>query len=207
LELGATGLETDAWVTADGVVVLDHDGLVRRGMRRRPISGVRCDELPSGMPTLEDLYAECGTGYELSVDIRDAGAGPAVVELARATDPGAPKRLWLMHRDWRQLAEWRQRFPDVRLGNSTRLRDVREGAERRAAQLAAAGVDAVNLHYTEWTLGLTTLFHRFDRLCFSWDAQHERVLRELVAMAIDAVYSDSVERMVAVLGLVPGAGP
>ncbi|MGA1075335.1 MAG: glycerophosphodiester phosphodiesterase, partial [Ilumatobacteraceae bacterium] len=26
LRLGATGLESDAWLTADGVVVLDHDG-------------------------------------------------------------------------------------------------------------------------------------------------------------------------------------
>ena len=207
LALGATGLETDAWVTADGVVVLDHDGLVRRGVRRRPIAGVPRDELPPGIATLEDLYAECGTGFELSVDVRDARTGPAVVELARATHPGAPKRVWLMHRDWRQLAEWRGRFPDVRLGNTTRLRDVREGAERRAAQLAAAGIDAVNLHYSEWTLGLTTLFHRFERLCFGWDAQHERVLRELIGMAVDGVYSDHVERMVAVLGLAPGAGP
>ncbi len=30
LELGATGLESDAWITADGEVVLDHDGVPGR---------------------------------------------------------------------------------------------------------------------------------------------------------------------------------
>ena len=35
LRLGATGLETDAWLTADGQVVLDHDGVVKVGRRKR----------------------------------------------------------------------------------------------------------------------------------------------------------------------------
>jgi glycerophosphoryl diester phosphodiesterase len=205
--MGATGLETDAWLTSDGVVVLDHDGVVKRGLRRRRIAQVRRADLPLSVPTLGDLYAACGTGFELSVDVKDMGAGPAAVETARAASPGAPKRLWLCHPDWRLLAEWRGDFPDVRLVNSVRLRHVREGAERRASQLAAEGIDAVNFHYSEWTGGLTTLFHRFQRLAFGWDAQHERILRELVGMGIDGVYSDHVDRMVAVLGLQPPAPP
>jgi glycerophosphoryl diester phosphodiesterase len=32
--LGATGLESDAWVTSDGLVVLDHDGVVGRVRKR-----------------------------------------------------------------------------------------------------------------------------------------------------------------------------
>jgi glycerophosphoryl diester phosphodiesterase len=77
---------------------------------------------------------------------------------------------------------------------------MRQGPERRAAQLSGAGIDAVNLHYAEWTGGLTTLFHRFGRLAFGWDAQHERILRSLVRMGIDGVYSDHVDRMVDVVG-------
>ena len=37
LRLGATGLESDVWLTADGVPVLDHDGVVQLGRRKRPI--------------------------------------------------------------------------------------------------------------------------------------------------------------------------
>src|SRR6187431_1775616 len=37
LKLGATGLESDVWVTSDGVAVLDHDGLATVRRRKRPI--------------------------------------------------------------------------------------------------------------------------------------------------------------------------
>jgi glycerophosphoryl diester phosphodiesterase len=197
---GAAGLETDAWLTSDGAVVLVHDGVVRRGVRRRPIAEARRADLAPTIPTLDELYAECGTNFELSVDVGDPAAAPAVVEAARAAHPGAPKRLWLCHPDHRLLAEWRQEFPDVHLLNSVRLRTVKEGAERRAAELAAAGVDGINLHYTEWTGGLAALVHRFELVGFGWDAQHERVIRELVAMGVDGVYSDHVDRLVNVLG-------
>lgn len=200
MRLGATGLESDVWLTADGVPVLDHDGKVKAGLRSRPIGTVDRAALPAHVPTLEDLYAGCGTGYELSLDVKDPAAATAVVEVARAA--GATDRLWVCHPDWALLAEWRTKLADVHLVDSTRLKAMRQGPERRAAQLAAAGIDAVNLHHAEWTGGLTTLFHRFGVLAFAWDAQHERILRNLRNMGIDAVYSDHVDRMVDALGLV-----
>jgi glycerophosphoryl diester phosphodiesterase len=151
------------------------------------------------VPTLEELYAECGTDYELSLDIKDPEAALAVVDVARAA--GAEARLWLCHPDWALLAGWRKELDDVHLVESTKLKAMRRGPERRAAQLSAAGIDAVNMHHTEWSGGLTTLFHRFGVLAFGWDAQHERVLRALVRMGIDGIYSDHVDRMVDVLGL------
>jgi glycerophosphoryl diester phosphodiesterase len=199
LRLGATGLESDVWLTADGVPVLDHDGRVKVGLRSRPVASLERSALPSHVPTLEDLYADCGTDFELSLDLKDPAAAPAVAAVARAAGNGAPGRLWICHPDWELLAGWREELADVRLVDSTRLRDMRQGPERRAAQLSSAGIDAVNMHYADWTGGLTTLFHRFGRLAFGWDAQHERVLRSLVRMGIDGVYSDHVDRMVDVI--------
>ena len=181
------------------MAVLDHDGKVKAGLRSRPIASLDRASLPARVPTLEDLYAECGTDFELSLDIKDPAAAPAVVAVARTAGGEAPGRLWLCHPDWELLAEWRKDFDDVRLVNSTKMREMRRGPERRAAQLSAAGIDTVNLHYEEWTGGLTTLFHRFGVLAFGWDAQHERVLKNLVKMGIDGVFSDHVDRMVDVL--------
>jgi glycerophosphoryl diester phosphodiesterase len=194
--LGAAGLESDVWLTADGTPVLDHDGIVRAGVWRRHIGEVPRSQLPPHIPTLEELYAQCGTDYELSLDVKDADAAGAVVAVAAAAGGGAVGRLWLCHPSWERVASWRELSADVHLVDSTRLRKISEGPERRAANLAEAGVDAVNLHYTDWNLGLVTLFHRFDRLAFGWDAQHERMLASLLAMGVDGVYSDHVDRMV-----------
>lgn len=194
--LGASGLESDAWVSRDGEVVLDHDGVVGR-LRKRPIVEFDRRLLPGHMPTLEELYLACGTDFELALDIKDRAAIEGVVAIAkryRATD-----RLWVCHHDWRVVASWRSLDPDIRLVDSTRLRLMKDGAERRAAQLAEAGIDAVNLHVSDWTGGLTTLFHRFERYAFAWDAQFERQLEELVDMGIDGVFSDHTDRMTGVI--------
>ncbi|MEY2453453.1 MAG: glycerophosphoryl diester phosphodiesterase [Acidimicrobiaceae bacterium] len=193
--LGATGIESDVWCTADGIAVLDHDGVVGSRLRRRPISELPRAALPSHIPELADLYTECGTDFELSLDVKDANAAAATVAVTRDAGGDASERLWLCHHNWHQLEEWRTQFPDVRLVDSTRLRYMRNGPERRAAQLSEAGIDAVNLHESDWTGGLTTLFHRFDLLTFGWDAQFDRVLDNLLSMGIDGVYSDHVDRM------------
>lgn len=200
LRLGATGLETDAWVTADGQVVLDHDGVVGSKLRRRAISSVNRADLPGHVPTIEELYAECGTDYQLSVDVKDPAAAPGLVAAARAAGGSAPERLWLCHHDWELVATWRRPYADVRLVDSTWLKRMHPGPERRAAQLSAAGIDAVNLHRSEWSGGLTALFHRFGVLTFGWDCQFERHLDDVLDHGCDAVYSDHVDRMVDALG-------
>ena len=194
--LGATGLESDVWLTADGEAVLDHDGLVGGRLRRRRIADLRRADLPAHIPTLDDLYATCGTAAQVSLDVKDPAAFDRVIAVARAAGGPALENLWLCHHRWEQVAEWRSRCDAVRLVDSTRLDRIREGPERRAATLAARGVDAVNMHHLDWTGGLTTLFHRFGVLAFGWDAQTPRVLAELIDAGIDAVYSDHVDRMV-----------
>ncbi len=196
LTLGATGLETDAHLTADGVAVLDHDGVTGPFWRRKPFSEFARSELPEHVPTLDELYETCGTAFELSIDVKDAEVFEAIVGTARRH--GAENRLWLCHSDWTVLRDWRERT-SARLVDSTRLSKIKEGPERRAAALAEAGIDAVNMHHSDWSGGLTTLFHRFERYCLGWDAQYERVVRDLVLMGVDGVYSDHVDRLMNVI--------
>jgi len=193
LRLGATGLESDVWLTADGIPVLDHDGRVRHGLRSRPIASIERRELPAHIPALADLYAECGSDFELSLDLKDRTAANATFAVARAAD--AVGRLWLCHPERQVLVDLRQEAGDAHLVHSTRLRHMPHGPERLAAQLANDGIEVVNLHRSDWSGGLTTLFHRFGRLTFGWDAQHERMVLDLLDMGIDAVYSNHVDRM------------
>lgn len=183
-------------MTSDGQVVLDHDGVLGK-LRKRPLVQLERAALPRHIPTLEDLYLACGTDYELALDIKDAAAIEGVVDTAKRYR--ATERLWVCHHDWRLVASWRELDPDIKLVDSTRLRAMRDGAERRAAQLAEAGIDAVNMHVSDWNGGLTTLFHRFERYTLAWDAQFERQLDEVVDMGIDGVFSDHTDRMVAAI--------
>ena len=192
--LGATGLESDVWLTADGVPVLDHDGVVRRGLRRHGIAEVARADLPEHIPSLAELYDACGAEVPLSLDVKDPAAFGPTVGVAR--DAGAAEQLWLCHPDWEVVAGWRRDAEEVHLVDSTRIARLKDGPERRAMQLRDAGIGCINLHESDWTAGLTTLFHRFGLECFGWDAQLPRHLDALLGMGIDAVYSDHVDVMV-----------
>ena len=195
IRLGATGLESDVWPTSDGVPVLTHHGRVGPFYRRRAVTNTAAELLPVTLPSLEDLYRAVGTGCHVSLDVMDPAVTAQVVAVA-SRHPGALGRLWLCHPDWETLASWRELHPRIRLVDSTRLERIEEGPERRAAHLSAARIDAINLHQSEWTGGLTALFHRFGLACLGWDAQHERQLDRLFRMGIDGVYSNHVDRMV-----------
>ncbi len=200
LRLGATGLESDVWLTSDGEPVLDHDGVVKTALRKRPISEVKRAALPSHIPTLAELYEVCGPDLPLSLDVKDPSAYDATVAVARGVGGNAPANLWLCDPRWERLAAQRSTLSDAKLIDSTRLKRLTDGAERHASRLYEAGIDGINMHHTDWSLGLTTLFHRFSLFTFGWDAQHERILRSLQAMEIDALYCDDVELMMASVG-------
>jgi glycerophosphoryl diester phosphodiesterase len=198
IELGATALESDVWLTADGVPVLDHDGLVRRGVRRYPIRTLPRADLPSHIPTLAELYEACGSGFELSLDVKDLSSGRAAI--AVAAEVGAAGRLWLCG-EGEQLTVWRDASPVVRVVASTgaqRMGLTYGGGQFRlaAAALGRLGVDAVNLRWPEWDAGRVAAVHRAGMLAFAWDAQRDATITEVLTLGVDAVYSDHVRTMI-----------
>ncbi|MCU1400768.1 MAG: putative phosphodiesterase [Acidimicrobiales bacterium] len=193
LKLGATGLESDVWLTADKVPVLDHDGIVRHRFSKRPIGELRRDQLPSYIPALADLIERCGTQYHLSLDLKGNDVGPTVIDVVREAAPDLLPRLWLCEPKWQDLLPLRGQ--GAKLVDSTRLARIKEGPERRAATLSSEGIDAINMHHTDWNGGLVTLFHRFELCAIAWDLQFEHFLRPIFRMGIDGVHSDWVDRM------------
>lgn len=193
LRLGASGLESDAWVTSDGVVVLDHDGVVGRRPLRKPIAGVARAALPRHIPTLQELYDHVGPAVPLSLDLKDAAAFGPVVDIAR--DRGAHAQLWLCHPDVEVLRSWRSEDPTVRLVHSTRVKRCTGSLERHVAELAEAGIDALNMPVDDWTGGNVALAHRFHRYALAWNAQLDRHIVGLLDMGIDGVFSDWSDRL------------
>src|SRR6185295_7082707 len=94
LEAGARGLESDAWLSRDGEVVLVHDGSVGPFLRRRKVPSLTAAELAAfAVPRLADVYAELGTDYEFSIDVKDRAAFDPMLAVAEAA--GALERLWV----------------------------------------------------------------------------------------------------------------
>lgn len=194
LVLGASGLESDVWLTADGQAVLDHDGATGPPWHRRPLATQSRAELPSHIPTLEELYQACGADVELSLDIKDPDALDETARVARSH--GAVERLWLCEPDVGRLASWAQRVGTAKLVNSTHLDDMREGWDARLRRLRDTGVAALNMHGSEWNAQRVEDTHEAGLLAFGWDAQKEEHIRRLVGLGLDGIYSDHVDRLV-----------
>lgn len=194
LRLGANGLESDAWSTLDGDAALDHDGLVRAGLRRRSIGDLERSSLPSHIPTLADLLDELGGAFHLSLDLKDTAVSRAIGETVHAR-LFPMERLWLCSPDIDVLTRAGEVVPGARLVHSTRLSRMRDGCERHCAMLRDAGVAALNLHHSEWNGGNVVLAHRFGLHAFAWDVQHREHMDGVLSMGMDAVYSDHVDMM------------
>lgn len=198
LKLGANGLESDVWVSKDAQAVLVHDEQLGK-VRRRKVSETLAADLPEHIPTLTELYADVGTQFELSLDIKTPDAIDATVNAVREASEtlgvDLVSKTWLCHPELDVVTSWRERWSDVRLVHSTRLGRLPDGPERHGATLYERQIDAVNFRQADWSGGLVTLYHRFGVLCFGWDAHLERVATELLNMGCDAIFSDHVDRM------------
>jgi glycerophosphoryl diester phosphodiesterase len=188
LARGATALETDAWVTADGVVVLDHDGVHNAG---RPdqvsITQVQRAELAPHIPTLADLYEHCGTDFDLAIDIKGDGAGEAISRVADAY--GAADRLWLFTPNLASPESLAAQHPGVTVRGQELQRNVRNTL---IAQLADDGVQVVNARWQFWRRSAVHAVHSYGMLAFAWDVQGPLALWWCRRTGIDGIFSDHV---------------
>ena len=186
LNRGARGLETDAWLTADGQVVLDHDGVLRAAKnRRQPIAQVRRCDLPAHIPTLDELYTSCGSNFDLAIDVRLPEVAAAVVDVARAHR--AVDRLWLVGGTPELLTAWQQLDHTGRFAMSIRR------AERRGDVVAAAkqaGADALNMRWPWWTKAWVRRVQDAGLLTFAYDVQWRWARRRCAHLSIDGLFSD-----------------
>jgi len=199
IKLGATGIESDVWLTADGEPVLDHDGVVAAKLRKRKIGEVDRADLPSHIPSLAEALRAVPDSVLWSLDICDPAAYEAVATVVRDAGDDRAGATWLCDPDLDRLVEHRSALPDFKLVHSTRLAKLRTGPEQHAHRLQQTGIDAMNMHRTDWNGGLVVLFHRFGRLAFGWDQQHAHEIEEGVRMGLDAVYGDHVDTLTDVM--------
>ena len=201
VRMGARALETDVWITRDGVVVIDHDGKAPRAGRMVPIGELDHRALPAHIPTIEEVQVAVGTTVDLSIDVKDASAFGELMRIRRAAGHEVVRGTWLCHPDPLLLTDWRSLDADVRLVASTKRRYLLRRATCAPETLARAGIDVVNMRGDTWTRGLVARCHEAGMLTFAWNIQRRRRMRTLLAWGIDGLYSDHTDRLVEALRL------
>jgi glycerophosphoryl diester phosphodiesterase len=192
LEHGVTALETDLWATADDVVVLDHDGVLKTGFRRRPLRKSFWQDASSKLTSLEHLLASMPVTIDLSVDVKDDVAFELLPPLFSLVERD-PQQLWICHPDLEVLAAWVTRFAGPRYVHSTKLTSIETSPERHAQQLRSLGVSVCNMHWRDWSGGLVALYHRFEIGCFAWGLEHETEMQTVLRMGMDGLYADDID--------------
>ncbi len=173
LSRGVRGLESDVWLDHSGVPVLHHGPPHKQ----------------NGPPlALADLFAACGTDFDLSLDMKGPGTAEATVSVAHSAGFDV-RRLWLCGGSGSSAA-WRKYDPDVRLVTDLRWRDALMHAEQVVPLIAEQTVDAVNLRHGRWTKRLVQTVHEAGMLAFAWDVNHRWTRHHVLRVGVDAIYSD-----------------
>ena len=194
LRLGATGLESDVWITKDGVPVLDHDGVVQDRILKKPISNYLREDLPEHIPTLRDLLLLAPQGVPISLDVQDDGCVEALISEVRAVHGEQSPFIYLCHPDIDVLEGQRSKSQGISLVSSVRLAKLKKGPEMHAARMRELGVEVMNMHHRDWNGGLVALFQRFELQCFAWDCQFVRNIQDMAKIGINGIFSDWPDR-------------
>jgi glycerophosphoryl diester phosphodiesterase len=193
LEMGADGLESDVWLTADGVPVLDHGGCVGRLWRRRRIAEVKLAQLSPHVPSLADLYARCGSDFELALDVCDERSLPSVLGTAAATSSSAVSRLWLCSGSIDRLDAWRELKGEAR---SVYSRDSWRGGleelEEALGRLARADVAALNIRGRHCSTEIARSCHAAGVCLWAWGVESRAEALKVVSMGVDGLFGDDV---------------
>ena len=105
VRLGATGLETDVWLSKDGEVVCDHDGVVNKRLRRISINRFNRHDLSSSIPSLEELFERCGRDINYSIDVCDELSIDQIHELVSQGGTDFAKKVWICSPNYSSLCK------------------------------------------------------------------------------------------------------
>jgi len=187
-------LESDIRLSRDGDPVLIHDVFTVIGTVPVVPAVLSADALGTvGVLRMADLYRVFGTDFDLSVDVKVAGAALPAIEVARAA--GAVERLWLVHEDLNLLRAVRAREPAVRLVHEATA-TTREAPgfdhEKYLDSLAADRIDAQNSPPEAWTAHGVAAAHARGVAAFGSLLNDPVRLARAVELGLDAVYTDDI---------------
>jgi glycerophosphoryl diester phosphodiesterase len=199
---GATWVETDVVLTADGVPILMHDESLKRttGIDRLVAETPRAD-LPSDVPTFEEAIAcwgELGLGCNVEIKPsagREAETARVVVETLRRCWPAhLPQPLLSSFKD-ASLAAAYQAAPEF--ARALLIERLADDWRQRAEAVAAGGIHTDG---TRLTAVYAVAIRRAGYALGVYTIDDGDVARALVGMGADCVITNAPDVILAALG-------
>ncbi|MBN9490968.1 MAG: glycerophosphoryl diester phosphodiesterase [Alphaproteobacteria bacterium] len=198
---GATWVETDVKLTADGVPILMHDASLKRTMGvDRLVSRTKAADLPKEVPTFEaaiECFRELGLGCNVEIkpcEGREAETARVAVETLRRCWPAAlPAPLLSSFKDVSLLAA-HEAAPDF---DRAILIDALDDDWRRRAE--AVGAVGVNTNGKKLTAPRAVEVLRADYLLGVYTIDDGDVARALTGMGVHCVITDAPDLIIAAL--------
>ena len=198
---GATWVETDVKLTADGVPILMHDASLKRttGVDRL-VAQTRLADLPKGVPTFEaaiDCFRELGLGCNVEIkpcEGREAETGRVVVETLRRCWPAAlPAPLLSSFKDV-SLRAARETAPEF--SRAILIDTLEDDWLSRAKAVAAVGV---NTNGKKLTAPRAVEVRKAGYLLSVYTINDGDVARALVGMGAHCVITDAPDVIISAL--------
>lgn len=215
LAVGADALECDVRATADGVLVLLHDAVVRLGDDRQlVVRDTLYDVLARSLPwlvTLEDVLDEFGGHALLNLDLKVTGYEQAIARLVKAR--GIAERVYVTSQRSLSLRALRTLLPDALLGLSRGHAMTRWPRRWRGASLArwvlvfqalfglrVAGAHAVAVHSGLVTPATVRLLQHCGYVVTAWTVDDAVEAERLVRAGVVALATNEPDDLFATLG-------
>lgn len=199
---GASWVETDIKLTADGVPIVMHDESLKRttGVDRLVAETPRA-ELPPGVPTFEEAiacFAEEGLGCNVEIKPcsgREAETGRAVAETLRRGWPAKlPAPLLSSFKDTSLVAA-RAAAPEF--ARALLIGTIQDDWRVRAEAVAAAGI---NTNGEKLTAVRAVEIRRAGYALSVYTIDDGDVARALIGMGVDCVITDAPDVILAAIG-------
>ena len=189
--LGADAVEVDVRRSADGIPVLLHDRRLYRTTRRLasvaavPQADLGRIRLRGGgtIPTLSEALCALGPTMRIAIDVKDPGAGPAVVEAVRAHGLDDRVLFWSQHEEAVRACSNGAPELEISLLRDTRTPDQLERLLMDAERFGARGISA---HWSQVSPGLAEACSLRGLSLYAW-CKRERIEPEKLAVLTGVV--------------------
>ncbi len=203
LSVGATGLESDVRLSADGVAMLQHDNWIVRNFRFGRIDRRSSAWMQQRRVLTVAEFAEAFLLPEpvapVSVDIKADGAEAEMIRVVRDLAPDALSSLYLCTGSIARIDALRELDDRPHLVHSAEAKAFSRPLAEHVQWLGTHDIPVCNVPVEDWSIESVTAAHESGVKVFSSLINQPARMRRALALGVDGVYTDKVVDMIGLI--------